>query len=274
MCTFKHIRYMNCDCRKRHRISTCLAAFQQETSSGDMMPSCRSKVDDDLPKLILPGICGICQRYMSGEEICEELENKIHSAAVARNDATEELFQYLSDEEPAMTGTYDESISKDGKTVARILINGIEVLSGHVTSDVAKNVVRQAASLHDDLIDAWGKWTEVRRSANPDWRPPAKLENTSGIRKAYSHWFKAFRNAAREMNEAHEFSKRWDKDHNRIESYREARHRVGDVEDSIRGHLPYVEKALRTAPGFPKPPSPLRHELKVEDLVDSDHKND
>lgn len=269
MCVFKHIQYEWCECTKRVRTSTCRGAFQEDTQGG-RVPSCSASGDWDLATFTLPGSCGLCQRAQSIDQISDDILEKASLADLAMNNATEQLFEYIGDDEPVFTSSYDECIDEDGDTVARIFINGTEVQSGRVDVDTAKRIIEQAATLLGKWNFAKEQWIGARESANLNWYPPAQLDSMCGIKSAYSHWFKKVVMASRVNDESHNIYIGWREEYDRIEAYNESRLDIGDKKDSIRGHLPYVKQPQRTTSAFPRRPSPLRNELKAEDLEDSD----
>ncbi|TID12905.1 hypothetical protein E2P81_ATG09872 [Venturia nashicola] len=269
MCIFKHIQYEDCDCSKRIRISTCSAAFQENTKYG-RVPSCTDAGDWDLATFTLPSSCPLCQIDRFHEQVYDQLDEKRRHAALAKNNATEQLFEYLGDDKPAFTSENDKCIGEDGKTVARIFINDIEVQSGRVDEETAKRVVAQAEGLLDQWNYAKNQWTVAREAANPHWYPPTKLDHVCGIKKAYTHWFRKCVNADEIDAETDQVFTQWNEDHSRLEGYRKARLDMGDKEGSIRGHLPFMEQPQRTTKAFPSRPSPLRRELKAEDIGDSE----
>lgn len=234
------------------------------------MPSCSAAGDWDLAAFALPGSCGLCQRDESRNQVSNQLDEKHSLACLARNHATEHLFEFLGDEEPLFTSSHDECIDKSGRTVARIFINGTEVQSGRVSEEVAKRIVAQAEDLIDQWNDAKERWIVARNSADPNWYPPDQLNYVCGIQTAYSDWFKKCVNADRVNKEAYDIYTQWDEENSRLEGYKKAREDLGDVKDSIRGHLPFMEKPQRTTKAFSRRPSPLRNEVKVEDIADED----
>ncbi|RDI77745.1 hypothetical protein Vi05172_g12260 [Venturia inaequalis] len=268
MCIFKHIQYEQCECTKRVRVSTCLAAFQHGTRSG-RSPSCSAAGDYDLETFTLPGSCGICERQESCNQIFDKLKEKLSITNSARNNATEQLFQYLGDEEPVFTSSYDEYVDQYGRVLVRIFINGIAVQTGRVDEEIAKRVVEQAARLIHQWNETKEWWMAARESADADWCPPAKLNHTCEIETAYSNWFRKCVSAREARDEAEDEYEPWQEEKLRLDRYREAREDMGDPQDSIRSDLPFEEKPQRTTASFPRRPSPLRYEVKAEDVKES-----
>ncbi|QDS72035.1 hypothetical protein FKW77_002285 [Venturia effusa] len=247
-------------------IGTLIRQSERETSNGSV-PKCTSAYgNDDLAMFTLPSSCGLCQRNEVTEKKFDEYKETIRRMAVSRNEETGQLFMYLGNTEPIMTEFYDTSIDESGTIMARLYINGLEVQSERLKLHELEGSGERIALILDAWIDAKKRWMTARRDANPDWQPPDTLDDKDGIKTAYSNWFKKCAEIKKIFDEANEMCLRVGADMKRANSYRETRWKMGDKPNSRRKALPYVKRLPGDPVGFPRRPSPLRHELKVEDL--------
>lgn len=102
--------------------------------------------------------------------------------ALAQNDAIEELYEFLGDEEPIVTSSYDACIGEDGKTLVRVFMNGTEVQSGRLDVEFAKQLHAQSGTVVEKWEKAKEEWMIARKLANRHWYPPATLNCKRGIK--------------------------------------------------------------------------------------------
>lgn len=261
MCTFLYLCHNGCDHAKRTRRTTCLANFQNKGK-----PSC-NRPDEGIDNQIVINIPGLCPQCHQDQEISKQ-NRKYQRATKARDEAAKRLYEFLGQDDPVTTGSYDEEIDENGTTIFRTFINGNKVQEERLDEEYAKSLVSQISSGRFNVLWTFAveKYFQNSLRVDQEWCPPEQSSSMEGIQHTYQNFLTCCSQVHKVNAEVKPVYARISAEQLRSEAYFKERNPT-DHPASTRVDLPYNQSySPRETANFAKPKSSLRHELKVDEV--------